>query len=178
MAPKSWRSVIRGNAMPKLVLKFGDSVLKEKMCIRDSFDTGKADVKPESDATLQEVAKLLKGQPSLKVYVVGHTDNEMCIRDRGYHSGCRLSSSEDGRRLRRPSHSGSLQSPARLNLCSRNSPEWFSRPPASSAPNRGVAERAPCPPAWPSSAQAPPPSCWWLSTPRLHACLLYTSRCV
>jgi OOP family OmpA-OmpF porin len=39
------------------------------------FDTGKADVKPESDAALQEVAKLLKGQPSLKVYVVGHTDN-------------------------------------------------------------------------------------------------------
>jgi OmpA-OmpF porin, OOP family len=39
------------------------------------FDTGKADVKPESDAALQEVAKLLKGKPSLKVYVVGHTDN-------------------------------------------------------------------------------------------------------
>ena len=39
------------------------------------FDTGKAEVKPESDAALQEVAKLLKGKPSLKVYVVGHTDN-------------------------------------------------------------------------------------------------------
>lgn len=39
------------------------------------FDTGKADVKPESDAALQEVAKMLKGNPSLKVYVVGHTDN-------------------------------------------------------------------------------------------------------
>lgn len=39
------------------------------------FDTAKADVKPESDAALQEVAKLLKGSPSLKVYVVGHTDN-------------------------------------------------------------------------------------------------------
>jgi outer membrane protein OmpA-like peptidoglycan-associated protein len=39
------------------------------------FDTGKADVKSESDAALQEVAKLLKGKPSLKVYVVGHTDN-------------------------------------------------------------------------------------------------------
>jgi OmpA-OmpF porin, OOP family len=39
------------------------------------FDTGKADVKPESDPARQEVAKLLKGHPALKVYVVGHTDN-------------------------------------------------------------------------------------------------------
>lgn len=39
------------------------------------FDTAKADVKPESDPALQEVAKMLKGIPSLKVYVVGHTDN-------------------------------------------------------------------------------------------------------
>ncbi len=39
------------------------------------FDTGKADVKPESDPALAEVAKMLKGDPSLKVYVVGHTDN-------------------------------------------------------------------------------------------------------
>jgi len=39
------------------------------------FDTGKADVKPESDATLKEVAKLLQGDPELKLYVVGHTDN-------------------------------------------------------------------------------------------------------
>ena len=39
------------------------------------FDTGKADLKPESDAALAEVAKLLKADPALKVYVVGHTDN-------------------------------------------------------------------------------------------------------
>jgi outer membrane protein OmpA-like peptidoglycan-associated protein len=39
------------------------------------FDTGKADVKPESAPALQEVAKLLKQNPTLKVYVVGHTDN-------------------------------------------------------------------------------------------------------
>jgi len=39
------------------------------------FDTGKADVKPESDAALQEVANMLKGNAALKVYVVGHTDN-------------------------------------------------------------------------------------------------------
>jgi len=40
------------------------------------FDTGKADVKPESDATMKEIAKLLQGDPQLKLYVVGHTDNQ------------------------------------------------------------------------------------------------------
>ena len=40
------------------------------------FDTGKADVKPESDATMKEIAKLLQGQPQLRLYVVGHTDNQ------------------------------------------------------------------------------------------------------
>ncbi|HQZ17171.1 MAG TPA: OmpA family protein [Vicinamibacteria bacterium] len=39
------------------------------------FDTGKAELKPESDAAVAEIAKLLKADPSLKVYVVGHTDN-------------------------------------------------------------------------------------------------------
>ncbi len=39
------------------------------------FDTGKADVKPESEPVLKEVAKLLSESPSLKLYVVGHTDN-------------------------------------------------------------------------------------------------------
>lgn len=39
------------------------------------FDTGKATLKPESDASLQEIAKLLKSDPALKLYVVGHTDN-------------------------------------------------------------------------------------------------------
>ncbi len=39
------------------------------------FDTGKADLKPESDATLKEIAKLLQQDAKLKLYVVGHTDN-------------------------------------------------------------------------------------------------------
>ena len=39
------------------------------------FDTGKADIKPESDAAIAEIAKLLKNNSALKVYVVGHTDN-------------------------------------------------------------------------------------------------------
>jgi outer membrane protein OmpA-like peptidoglycan-associated protein len=39
------------------------------------FDHDKADVKPESAPTLAEIAKLLKADPKLSLYVVGHTDN-------------------------------------------------------------------------------------------------------
>jgi OmpA-OmpF porin, OOP family len=39
------------------------------------FDTGKATLKPESKPTLEEITKLLKADPNLKLYVVGHTDN-------------------------------------------------------------------------------------------------------
>ena len=39
------------------------------------FDTGLAVVKPNSDATLAEIAKLLKANPAMKLHVVGHTDN-------------------------------------------------------------------------------------------------------
>jgi outer membrane protein OmpA-like peptidoglycan-associated protein len=38
------------------------------------FDTGKSDLKPESEAALAEVVKLLQQSASLKVWVVGHTD--------------------------------------------------------------------------------------------------------
>jgi outer membrane protein OmpA-like peptidoglycan-associated protein len=39
------------------------------------FDTGKAAVKPESAQAIGEIAKLLGTDPSLRIYVVGHTDN-------------------------------------------------------------------------------------------------------
>jgi OmpA-OmpF porin, OOP family len=39
------------------------------------FDTDKAELKPESAPSLAEIGKLLKAQPDLKVYIVGHTDN-------------------------------------------------------------------------------------------------------
>lgn len=38
------------------------------------FDTDKAEVKPESDAALKEIAGLLAKNPSWKLLVVGHTD--------------------------------------------------------------------------------------------------------
>ncbi|MBI2222192.1 MAG: OmpA family protein [Acidobacteria bacterium] len=39
------------------------------------FDTGKAELKPESEAALAEVVKLLQASAALRVWVVGHTDN-------------------------------------------------------------------------------------------------------
>ncbi len=39
------------------------------------FDFGKATLKPESAPVLAEVATLLKDMPTLKLHVVGHTDN-------------------------------------------------------------------------------------------------------
>jgi OmpA-OmpF porin, OOP family len=40
------------------------------------FDTDKAAIKPESRPTLDQIAKLLAGQPQLNVFIVGHTDNQ------------------------------------------------------------------------------------------------------
>lgn len=40
------------------------------------FDTGKAELKSESKAQLDEMGKLLQANPSFKVHVVGHTDNQ------------------------------------------------------------------------------------------------------
>lgn len=39
------------------------------------FDTGKSVLKAESKPALDEISKLLKADPKLKLYVVGHTDN-------------------------------------------------------------------------------------------------------
>lgn len=39
------------------------------------FDTDKATLKPDSEPTLSEIAKLLSDNPDLKVVIVGHTDN-------------------------------------------------------------------------------------------------------
>jgi outer membrane protein OmpA-like peptidoglycan-associated protein len=39
------------------------------------FDTGKSAIKPESAQAIEEIAKMLKADGALKIYVVGHTDN-------------------------------------------------------------------------------------------------------
>jgi outer membrane protein OmpA-like peptidoglycan-associated protein len=39
------------------------------------FDSGRADIKPESADALTQIAALLTKEPALKLFVVGHTDN-------------------------------------------------------------------------------------------------------
>ncbi len=39
------------------------------------FDSGKSDLKPESDSAIIQISKLLTNNATLKLYVVGHTDN-------------------------------------------------------------------------------------------------------
>src|SRR5690606_14803864 len=40
------------------------------------FDFDKADLKPESDKQLAEMAKYLQANPQARVFIVGHTDNK------------------------------------------------------------------------------------------------------
>jgi len=40
------------------------------------FDTAQATLKPESKPQLEEMAKLLQQNPALRVFIVGHTDNQ------------------------------------------------------------------------------------------------------
>lgn len=40
------------------------------------FDTAKSTIKPESAQAIAEIAKLLQTDPALKLFVVGHTDNQ------------------------------------------------------------------------------------------------------
>ena len=53
------------------------------------FDFGKSDLKPESEAALNEVVKLLQGNPAWKVWVVGHTDNVGLVESNRTLSGAR-----------------------------------------------------------------------------------------
>jgi OOP family OmpA-OmpF porin len=53
------------------------------------FDFGKSEIKPESEAALGEVVKLLQSNPALKVWVVGHTDNVGSVETNMTLSGAR-----------------------------------------------------------------------------------------
>lgn len=86
--------VAKGRALAQLVVVSPDVMEKKmtfvnaddmKQAIHDSgrvalyglyFDTDKDAVKAESQPTLAEIAKLLKSNPSLRLHVVGHTDNQ------------------------------------------------------------------------------------------------------
>ena len=74
--------IVEEKAMEQYAVADADALAKEinltgKVAIYGIFfDTDKAVVKPDSKPALQEIAKLLKKKTGLKIYVVGHTDNE------------------------------------------------------------------------------------------------------
>jgi OmpA-OmpF porin, OOP family len=86
--------VAKGQPLAALVVVTADTMEKKmvfvnademKQAIHDSgkvalyglyFDIDKDQVKPESQPTMDEIAKLLKSEPSLRLHVVGHTDNQ------------------------------------------------------------------------------------------------------
>ena len=73
--------IVEEKAMEQYVVADADALAKEislsgKVAVYGiHFDTGKAVVKPESEPALAEITKLLKEDPGLKIYVVGHTDS-------------------------------------------------------------------------------------------------------
>jgi OOP family OmpA-OmpF porin len=86
--------VAKGQALAQLVVVSADQMEKKmafvnaddmKQSIQDTgkvalyglyFDTDKDTVKSESQPTLAEIGKLMKSNPSLRLHVVGHTDNQ------------------------------------------------------------------------------------------------------
>jgi len=73
--------IIEQTAMEDDLIKVNaDEMLKSiestgKVAIYDIyFDFDKSEIKPESKATIEEIAKLLQKNTSLKLYIVGHTD--------------------------------------------------------------------------------------------------------
>jgi outer membrane protein OmpA-like peptidoglycan-associated protein len=74
-------TIIEERKMEQVVQADSDAWLKDIIATGRAavygiyFDTGKAVVKDESKPTLAEMAKLLKGHPTLNVYIVGHTDS-------------------------------------------------------------------------------------------------------
>jgi OOP family OmpA-OmpF porin len=73
--------IVEEKAMEQYVVADADALAQEisltgKVAVYGIFfDTGKAVVKPESEAALKEITKLLKEDTKLKIYVVGHTDS-------------------------------------------------------------------------------------------------------
>jgi outer membrane protein OmpA-like peptidoglycan-associated protein len=73
--------VVEEKAMEQYVVADADALAKEisltgKVAVYGiHFDTGKAVVKPDSRPALEEIAKLLREDVGLNIYVVGHTDS-------------------------------------------------------------------------------------------------------
>jgi len=74
--------IIEGKPMETKMVTVAAEEMAEKISSSGSialygiyFDTDKATIKPESTATMEQIAKLLNTNRTLKLLVVGHTDN-------------------------------------------------------------------------------------------------------
>ena len=73
--------IVEKNAMAQDIVANADAFSNDLKATGHSavygiyFDTGKFDLKPESNQAMGEIARLLKNDAGLKLYVVGHTDN-------------------------------------------------------------------------------------------------------
>jgi outer membrane protein OmpA-like peptidoglycan-associated protein len=78
---KIWLRIVEKQAMTQHVVADAASFGSDLKATGHSavygilFDTNKSILKPESGPALEEVAKLLKADPALKLWVVGHTDS-------------------------------------------------------------------------------------------------------
>lgn len=80
--------IVEGKPMETGMVKITADIIKENI-LKDGhmavygifFDTGKSDIKPESTGTIIEIATLLRMNPSLRFYIVGHTDNIGRLKD-------------------------------------------------------------------------------------------------
>lgn len=77
---KIWLTIVRVKGMEQTIVADAASLANDLKATGHVsvqgiyFDTGKSVLKPESTQAIGEVAKLLKNDASLKLYVVGHTD--------------------------------------------------------------------------------------------------------
>ena len=74
-------TIVEKNAMAQDIVASADAFSNDLKATGHSavygiyFDTGKFDLKQESNQAMGEIAKLLKNDAGLKLYIVGHTDN-------------------------------------------------------------------------------------------------------
>ena len=84
VGPRSVISVVEAKPMQTGKIVFVDaSVMQASIASSGKvalygilFDSDKAQIKPESKATLEEIAKFLRANPSLNLVVAGHTDSQ------------------------------------------------------------------------------------------------------
>jgi outer membrane protein OmpA-like peptidoglycan-associated protein len=74
--------IVEGKPMEEKMVTVSSAKMAEQIASTGSvalygilFDSDRATLRQESRPTLDEIAKLLKGEPKLKLLVVGHTDN-------------------------------------------------------------------------------------------------------